>query len=76
MPATSVQQWKMMSSICGGSLKHPTISKAEACEYIKSQPSPEGLPHQVKGAADGEFVGGSDDWFAIGFNRENTDATP
>lgn len=46
MPATTASQWRLMKGLCDGSVKERKglPSKAEACEFIKDQPSPEGLP--------------------------------
>ena len=46
MPASTASQWRLMKGLCEGSIKprKGLPSKAEACEYIKNQKSPEGLP--------------------------------
>jgi hypothetical protein len=48
MPAKSKQQWKFMKSVAAGKAKAKGLSKAEAEEYVSSQPSPKGLPRKVK----------------------------
>jgi len=60
MPATSAQQWEYMRSICDGAIPPPQgMTQQQACEYISTQPSPEGLPQR---AATGTALGerGSD----------------
>jgi hypothetical protein len=48
MPATSAQQWEYMSSICAGTIPPPAgMTKEQACEYVSTQPSPEGLPQRA-----------------------------
>ena len=48
MPARSSAQWKLMKGICEGSIApgkgKPT--RKEACEFIRGQPSPKGLPRK------------------------------
>jgi len=48
MPASSQQQWEYMKSICDGKIPPPKdMTKEQACEYISSQASPEGLPQRA-----------------------------
>lgn len=45
MPATSKAQWKLMKGIAEGSIPpRDGITKKAAQEFIRSQPSPKGLP--------------------------------
>jgi hypothetical protein len=49
LPATSVQQWEYMKSICDGAIPPPQgMTKEQACEYVASQPSPTGLPQKAE----------------------------
>jgi len=48
MPAVSAQQWQMMTAVCDGSMAPPQgMTKEQACEFISTQPSPEGLPQRA-----------------------------
>jgi hypothetical protein len=45
MPASSVQQWEFMRSVCDGKIPPPEgMTQQQACEYVASQPNPGGLP--------------------------------
>ncbi len=48
MPASSQKQWRFMKAVAAGDVKQKGLSKAEATEYISSQPTPEGLPEKAK----------------------------
>jgi hypothetical protein len=51
VPAQSSAQWKLMKGICEGSIPpgNGKPSRKEACEFIRSQPSPKGLPAKKRG---------------------------
>jgi len=60
MPAVSADQWQFMEQVCKGTVPPPSgMTQQQACEYISTQPSPEGLPQR---AATGTALGerGSD----------------
>ena len=45
MPAKSRRQWRLMKAIAEGTARETHgITKREAQEYIRSQPTPKGLP--------------------------------
>lgn len=50
MPATSTAQWKYMKGIAEGSIPvtASTPSRAQAREFIASQPTPKKLPARAK----------------------------
>jgi len=71
MPARSADQWAYFKQICDGAIPPPAgMTKEQACEYVASQPSPEGLPQR---AAEGIAVLGErgSDYLAGAYSNAN-----
>jgi len=48
MPATSKAQWRYFKDICEGRIPPPEgMTREQACEYVKDQPTPEGLSEKA-----------------------------